>query len=230
MRKIHGACPPDGRRAVRGRAPRPRAVRGGPAAAAVGRESQDPGQRSGPPPRRHLELAPTSHNARRPVKCQSAQASVGSDDKKSLLVTLGLPEDVAAAAVATDGSKGYKASKTRTALFYTLKVNDDAKPEWKQHFATYTAEAKASKGHINVSHSYNDATREVVCIDVLAGKDAMSNHIGNCFPAYARLLGAGVVMQEIVAVCDPAEAEWWATSLGAWQAERLVVTAADNCL
>ena len=37
-------------------------------------------------------------------------------------------------------------------------------------------------------------------------------------------------MQEIVAVCDPAEAEWWATSLGAWQAERLVVTAADNCL
>ena len=155
---------------------------------------------------------------------------MGADDKKALLVTLGLPEDVAAAAVATDGSKGYKASKTRTALFYTLKVNDDAKPEWKQHFATYTAEAKASKGHINVSHSYNDATREVVCIDVLAGKDAMSNHIGNCFPAYARLLGAGVVMQEIVAVCDPAEAEWWATSLGAWQAARLVVTAADNCL
>ena len=26
------------------------------------------------------------------------------------------------------------------------------------------------------------------------------------------------------------KAEWWATSLGAWQAERLVVTAADNCL
>ena len=58
----------------------------------------------------------------------------------------------------------------------------------------------------------------------------MSNHIGNCFPAYARMLGAGVVMNEIVAVCDPAEAEWWATSLCAWQAERLVVTAADNCL
>ena len=155
---------------------------------------------------------------------------MGADDKKSLLVTLGLPEDVAAAAVATDSSKGYKASKTPTALFYTLKVNDDAKPEWKQHFATYTAEAKASKGHVNVSHSYNEATKEVICIDVLAGRDAMSNHIGNCFPAYARMLGAGVVMCEIVAVCDPAEAEWWATSLGAWQAERLVVTAADNCL
>ena len=92
----------------------------------------------------------------------------------------------------------------------------------------------------------------MICIDVLAGKDAMSSHIGNCFPAYAKMLGAGarngvlsvrapestfstflytqVVMQEIVAVCDPAEAEWWATSLGAWQAERLVVTAADNCL
>ena len=70
----------------------------------------------------------------------------------------------------------------------------------------------------------------MICVDVLAGRDAMSNHIGNCFPAYARMLGAGVVMCEIVAVCDPAEAEWWATSLGAWQAERLVVTAADNCL
>ena len=116
--------------------------------------------------------------------------SVSSDDKKSLLVTLGLPEEVAAAAVATDGSKGYKASKTRTALFYTLKVNADAKAEWKQHFATYTAEAKASKGHVNVSHSYNEATREVICVDVLAGKDAMSNQIGNCFPAYARMLGA----------------------------------------
>ena len=110
---------------------------------------------------------------------------MGSDDKKSLLVTLGLPEDVAAAAVATDSSKGYRASKTRTALFYTLKVNADAKAEWKQHFATYTAEAKASKGHVNVSHSYNEATKEVICIDVLAGRDAMSNHIGNCFPAYA---------------------------------------------
>ena len=155
---------------------------------------------------------------------------MGADDKKSLLVTLGLPEEVAAAAVATDSSKGYKASKTRAALFYTLKVNADAKAEWKQHFATYTSEAKASKGHVNVSHSYNEATKEVICIDVLAGRDAMSNHIGNCFPAYARMLGAGVVMCEIVAVCDPAEAEWWATSLGAWQAERLVVTAADNCL
>ena len=182
------------------------------------------------PPRGSRTRAQASRGPRRRPERRSAQATVGADDKKSLLVTLGLPEEVAAAAVATDGSKGYKASKTRTALFYTLKVNDDAKPEWKQHFATYTAEAKASKGHVNVSHSYNEATKEVICIDVLAGRDAMSNHIGNCFPAYARMLGAGVVMCEIVAVCDPAEAEWWATSLGAWQAERLVVTAADNCL
>ena len=79
-----------------------------------------------------------SPNARRP-ECQSAQASVGADDKKSLLVTLGLPEDVAAAAVATDGSKGYKASKTRTALFYTLKVNADAKAEWKRKLEVATA-------------------------------------------------------------------------------------------
>ena len=47
---------------------------------------------------------------------------------------------------------------------------------------------------------------------------------------FSTFLYTQVVMQEIVAVCDPAEAEWWATSLGASQAERLVVTAADNCL
>ena len=158
-----------------------------------------------------------------------ATAAPPAEDKKSMLMALGIPEEVADAAIASDGD-GFQDGASRVSMFYSLKVNDDAKPEWRQHFATYTAEAKASKGHVNVSHSYNEATKEVICIDVLAGRDAMSNHIGNCFPAYARMLGAGVVMCEIVAVCDPAEAEWWATSLGAWQAERLVVTAADNCL
>ena len=49
-------------------------------------------------------------------------------------------------------------------MFYSLKVNDDAKPEWKDHYLDYTKGAKASKGHVNVSHSYNEETREVICI------------------------------------------------------------------
>ena len=146
------------------------------------------------------------------------------EDKKTKLMGLGLPEEVAAAAVATDAPDGFKDSTTRTSTFYSLKVNDDAKPEWKDHFLAYTKGAKASKGHVNVSHSYNEDTKEVMCVECMTGKDAMLNHIGNCLPDYAAMCGAGVVMKEIVCVCDPAEADRWNASLAAWQAERLIIT------
>ena len=112
------------------------------------------------------------------------------EDKKSLLMSLGLPEEVADAAIASDGD-GFKDSTTPTSMFYSLKVNDDAKPEWKDHYLAYTKGAKASKGHISVSHTYNEETREVICVESITGKDAMSNHIGNCLPHYAQMLGCG---------------------------------------
>ena len=76
----------------------------------------------------------------------------------------GLPEEVADAAIASDGDS-FKDSATPTSMFYSLKVNDDAKPEWKDHYLAYTKGAKASKGHINVSHSYNEETKEIICVE-----------------------------------------------------------------
>jgi hypothetical protein len=183
------------------------------------------------------------------------------EDKKSLLMSLGLPEEVADAAIASDGD-GFRDGASRVSMFYSLKVNDDAKAAWKAHYFNYTKGAKASKGHVNVSHSYNEETREVICscasvpsssgsgcllessdpprtpsprprlscagIETITGKDAMSNHIGNCLPHYAQMLGCGVVMKEIICVCDPAEMDWFKESLSAWQAERLIVTP-DHC-
>ena len=108
-----------------------------------------------------------------------ATAAPPAEDKKSLLMSLGLPEEVADAAIASDGD-GFKDGASRVSMFYSLKVNDDAKPEWKDHYLNYTKGAKASKGHVNVSHSYNEEMREVICIETITGKDAMSNHIGNC--------------------------------------------------
>ena len=119
-----------------------------------------------------------------------ATAAPPAEDKKSLLMSLGLPEEVADAAIASDGD-GFRDGASRVSMFYSLKVNDDAKAEWKDHYLNYTKGAKASKGHVNVSHSYNEETREVICIETITGKDAMSNHIGNCLPHYAQMLGCG---------------------------------------
>ena len=119
-----------------------------------------------------------------------ATAAPPAEDKKSMLMALGLPEEVADAAIASDGD-GFKDCKTPTSMFYSLKVNDDAKPEWKDHYLAYTMGAKASKGHISVSHTYNEETKEVICVESVTGKDAMSNHIGNCLPDYAQMLGCG---------------------------------------
>jgi len=151
------------------------------------------------------------------------------EEKKALLVSLGLPEEAAAIAVATDADDGYKADKTPTSMFYTLKVNDDADvTAVKENFMAYTKAAKGSKGHLSVSHTYNEETKELVCIEVITGKDAMNNHIGNCFPPYAKMLGAGAVMTEILAVVDPSEIDWWKASMGAWQPSRMVVNG-DQC-
>ena len=113
-----------------------------------------------------------------------ATAAPPAEDKKSMLMALGAPEEVADGAIASDGD-GFKDSTTPTSMFYSLKVNDDAKPEWKDHYLAYTKGAKASKGHISVSHTYNEETREVICVESITGTDAMLNHIGNCLPVAA---------------------------------------------
>ena len=119
-----------------------------------------------------------------------ATAAPPAEDKKSLLMSLGLPEEVADAAIASDGD-GFKDGASRVSMFYSLKVNDDAKAEWKDHYLAYTKGAKASKGHISVSHTYNEETKEVICVESITGTDAMLNHIGNCLPHYAQMLGCG---------------------------------------
>ena len=91
-----------------------------------------------------------------------ATAAPPAEDKKSMLMALGIPEEVADAAIASDGA-GFKDGASRVSMFYSLKVNDDAKAEWKDHYLNYTKGAKASKGHVNVSHSYNEETKEVIC-------------------------------------------------------------------
>ena len=91
-----------------------------------------------------------------------ATAAPPAEDKKSMLMALGIPEEVADAAIASDGD-GFKDGASRVSMFYSLKVNDDAKAEWKDHYLDYTKGAKASKGHVNVSHSYNEGTKEVIC-------------------------------------------------------------------
>ena len=92
-----------------------------------------------------------------------ATAAPPAEDKKSMLMALGVPEEVADAAIASDGD-AFKDGASRVSMFYSLKVNDDAKAEWKDHYLNYTKGAKASKGHVNVSHSYNEETKEVICI------------------------------------------------------------------
>ena len=119
-----------------------------------------------------------------------ATAAPPAEDKKSMLMALGAPEEVADGAIASDGDS-FKDSATPTSMFYSLKVNDDAKPEWKDHYLAYTKGAKASKGHISVSHTYNEETKEVICVESVTGTDAMLNHIGNCLPHYAQMLGCG---------------------------------------
>ena len=119
-----------------------------------------------------------------------ATAAPPAEDKKSMLMALGAPEEVADGAIASDGDS-FKDSTTPTSMFYSLKVNDDAKAEWKDHYLAYTKGAKASKGHISVSHTYNEETKEVICVESITGADAMLNHIGNCLPHYAQMLGCG---------------------------------------
>ena len=48
--------------------------------------------------------------------------------------------------------------------------NVDEALKW---FAEYTKAAKKSKGHDLVSHTYNPETREIICIDVISGPNAM---------------------------------------------------------
>ena len=63
--------------------------------------------------------------------------------------------------------------------------------------------------------------------DIELANRGMDIHIGNCFPAYVTMLGAGVEMKEIIAICDdPKEIDWWKGSLAAWGATKLIITAA----
>ena len=78
-----------------------------------------------------------------------ATAAPPAEDKKSMLMALGIPEEVADAAIASDGD-AFKDRDSRVSMFYSLKVNDDAKAEWKDHYLAYTKGAKASKGHVSV--------------------------------------------------------------------------------
>ena len=230
LRKIHGACPPDGRRAVRGRAPRPRAVRGGPAA--VGRESRDPGQRSGPPcevlvcagerRRRRQEVAPRDprpaggrgRGGRRDGRLEGLQGLQDADG--ALLLAQGQRRRQARVEAALRDvhgrGEGVQGPRQRLALVQRRNEGSDM----------YRRAGRQGR-HVEPHRQLLPGLREDVRLRRKRRRPSRR-------ASSESHLSTQVVMQEIVAVCDPAEAEWWATSLGAWQAARLVVTAADNCL
>ena len=142
--------------------------------------------------------------------------------KAENLVKMGLPE---AAAVRCSGMVHKPTSKT--SLYYTLAIKDDADMAVVEtQLKAYAAASKASAGKVGVA-SYSISGKDIVCIDVQDSPSGMDIHIGNCFPAYVTMLGAGVEMKEIIAICDdPKEVDWWKGSLSAWGAAKLIVTAA----
>ena len=98
------------------------------------------------------------------------------------------------AAVATDSIFGCPSSKYgSTTSCYTHVVKPDGDVEAaKAAFKEYATAAKNSKKHTVVSHTYNPETREFISIETMEGPNVMENHVGNCFPAYTKILKAGV--------------------------------------
>ena len=143
-----------------------------------------------------------------------------------VLTAAGLPAEQAAKSVATYTT--FKPGKGLASIFYVHKMKPDGdEAEAKKHFQAYTDAARQAKGHTSVSHTYSEATKEMICTDVMNGPDAMDNHIGHCFPAYAKMIGSGVEMTECLAVVPAEEVEWWTDSLKVWGATRFVVQAAQ---
>ena len=146
----------------------------------------------------------------------------GQKAKAENLVKCGLPE---AAAVRCSGMIHKPTSKT--SLYYTLLIKDDADMAVVEtQLKAYATASKASAGKVGVA-SYSISGKDIVCIDMQDSPSGMDIHIGNCFPAYVTMLGAGVEMKEIIAICDdPKEVDWWKESLSAWGATKFIVTAA----
>jgi len=143
-----------------------------------------------------------------------------------VLTAAGLPAEQAAKSVATYTT--FNPGKGLSSISYVHKMKPDGdEAEAKKHFQAYTDAARKAKGHVSVSHSYCEATKEMICIEVMNGPDAMDNHIGHCFPAYAQMIGSGVEFTECIAVVPAEEVEWWTDSLKVWGATRFVVQAAQ---
>lgn len=110
--------------------------------------------------------------------------------------------------------------------FYTHVIKPDGDVEEAvKAFNAYAEAAKNSKKHRVVSHSYNPSTRELISIETMEGPEVMQNHIGNCFPAYTKILAAGVEMNEAICICPKEEVQWWENSLKVWGPKRFIVTA-----
>jgi hypothetical protein len=129
--------------------------------------------------------------------------------------------------VATDGWFSCPSSKYGlTTTFYTHVIKPDGNvDEAVKAFNAYAEAAKNSKKHRVVSHSYNASTRELISIETLEGPEVMQNHIGNCFPAYVKILAAGVEMKEAICICPKEEVQWWEESVKVWGPKRFIVTA-----
>ena len=170
-----------------------------------------------------LPFPHSSHcSAKTHVKKMGSSSSKGADVKT--LTESGLPEEQAKKSVAT--YKGIKAGKGDTSTFYTHMVKDDGDvEEAKKHFNAYTASVKKARGHKEIFHTYNEDTKEIICIEVMTGPEAMDNHIGHAFPDYIKMIGAGVEMKECISICPADEVQWWTDSLKVWGADRLIVKA-----
>jgi quinol monooxygenase YgiN len=137
-----------------------------------------------------------------------------------LLTSLGLPAGQAEKSVTTDAT-GIVDSAIPTSVYAVLKIKEGADMDaLTAALKEYSAASRASAGKVNAAYSIADG--EVQFHEIFSGPGAMDAHIGNCFPAYAKML-PHADMHELIAACDPAELDFWKTSASAWDASKFIV-------
>ena len=140
--------------------------------------------------------------------------------KHDMLTGLGLPSAQALKSVtAVPAPAGLPAT-----AYCMMKLKDGADMDaLGAALKEYGAASKAAAG--KVSACYSIGSGEVQFFETYDSPAAMDAHIGDCFPAYVKIL-AHADMTEIILTCDPAQLEFWKTSTAAWQASKLNVQAA----
>ena len=143
--------------------------------------------------------------------------------KYDQLTGLGLPEEQALKSVTARPVPSNVATHIYAMLKIKAGLNDKDMAALERGLKAYSAASRAAAGKVTSSYSICDG--EVQFMEIYNGPGAMDAHIADCFPDYTTILPYAD-MTEIVAVCDPAEVEWWKKSAAAWGASKFIVTPA----